>query len=116
MAKRKKTKRRVPQKKTQRSEEPDEAFEADEAEASGDDGAEDAVDARFDDEDDEEAAAAPAAKEPASKPRGQRDRPVGPALDPGSPDARVSTSGGLWVMAVVFGLIAVAVVAQYLIG
>lgn len=120
MAKRKKTKRRAPKKKTQRSEEPDEVEETeeDELEAGGADD-DDAVDASFDEDDDEAVAASSDLDEPVSKgkgPRGAGDRPVGPALDAGSPNARVSTGGGLWVMAAVFGLIAVAVVAQYFIG
>lgn len=113
MAKRKKTKRRSPKKKTQRSDEPDEAEQTEEADAEGDD--DDAVDASFDDEDegaeDEVAASSDVEERP-----NLADRPVGPALDPGSPNARVSKGGGLWVMAVVFGLILAAVLVQYFLG
>ena len=109
MAKRKKTKRRAPKKKTQLAEEPDEV-EAAEASAA-DEGDDDAVEARFDE--DEETGAA--AVEPPANPK-LSGRPVGPALDPGSPNAEVSTGGGLWVMAVVFGLILAAVLVQYFLG
>lgn len=108
MAKRKKTKRRAPKKKTQRAEEPDEVEETDGSEVSGDD---DAVDASFDDEEDEVAASSEVDEKP-----NLADRPVGPAMDPGSPDAQVSTAGGLWVMAVVFGLILAAVLVQFFLG
>jgi hypothetical protein len=126
MAKRKKAKRRSPKKKAQRAKQPADTEELEATEEAGgspDEASsdEDVVEARFDDEGDadgedgaDEAAAAPAGK-PArkeSKPA-KGERPVGPGVPEGY--TRVSTGGGLWVMAVVFGLILVAVVVQFLL-